>query len=681
MKPYNTFNMVLACVLFTIIAGCSHHTPEAADNLAVANRSLIDSLVKGNVSYFESAVDSAKRDALAGGDSIRWANFVAQEAVGAYYLSRPADILLKSDSVINCLLRQPESETRDIILHKAYMSKGAYFSQYNFNPDSAIHYHRLGVEYASRTPDRRALLLALGNLADTYKLNTRLPEAVDYYHRAITQADSLGCTPAEYVSLYGGLAATYTALRDFDQSRIWWDKTMELYPMMIPYERFNNLNNYGNDFYYRHDYGGALKVFRRLDNYLDSLPQSDWERNFVAINLSDCYLHLNYPDSAAPLIEGAMSYFTDTVHHPVAISYLHTLLMRMHLLRGEYGEVENLIRRHPYSDTLRVEQQTSRLEVLADYYEASGHLRQAIDTRRKLTAIEDTLRSERVAQLAAARRIQYEADTEMLRLRAEKEASHAHMLRLWMWLVGAIALVAILIGLMVVLRIRSRRNEERMHSGMIALRMKSIRTRITPHFIFNALNHEILARQSGLPSRLKSIVALLRHQQYVAEELVIPLSDELEFVDDYVTVEQDAVEGETIYELKIEDGIDPKCVWIPSMTLQILVENAFKHGFRLMPAEVTKHLLIEVARTRGAIEISVTSNSTIAQTQTNTRLNPHGTGMRIIMQTLSFINSKTRGGLRFDAPRATDTPWGEGTRATLTIPDNLDLSQLNDQDS
>lgn len=87
---------------------------------------------------------------------------------------------------------------------------------------------------------------------------------------------------------------------------------------------------------------------------------------------------------------------------------------------------------------------------------------------------------------------------------------------------------------------------------------------------------------------MKSIVALLRHQQYVAEEMVITLADELKFVDDYVTVEQDAIEGETIYEVVVNDGIDPSRVWIPSMFLQILAENAFKHGFRHILSRVSE---------------------------------------------------------------------------------------------
>ncbi len=678
--PVRTALMAAVALLLMLASfSCSGSGESGLSAIETGNARAMDSLIAGNRGWFDRYIASEKEEALSRGDSDRWANAMVQEAVGAFYVNDPVTLQAKSDSVIAWSAGRPRSELRDRLLHKAYLTKGAYFSQYNFNPDSAIHYHKLGLETVSRTSDRRAQVLAMGNLADTYKLNTRLAEASDYYHRAILLADSLGFEPKEYISLYGGLASTYTGMRDFELSREWWDKTMSLYPLMIPYERFNNLNNLGNDYFFKKDFQGALDTFLRLRTYLDSLPNTAWEHNFVNINLADSYLHLNNPDSAVKLLPGALAYFTDTVPNPVAVSYIHTLQMRYYSLKGNYAAVEDLIAAHPFSDTLRVEQQLTRLEMMEDYYRHTGQYRQALEIKDRLTAMEDTLLSERVRQLAAAHRIQYESSNEILRLRADRAAGQARILRLSLIIFGTVVVIAFLVVWITILGVRRRRREEQMRSDMIGLRMQSVRTRITPHFMYNALNHELLARSEGKPSRMNSIVALLRHQQYVAEELVIPLGEELNFIDDYVAVESDAVSGTVDYRCIVEGDKELRDRLIPSMSLQILVENAFKHGFRQMPAEASK-LLVVLARHDDSAKCLVLTVFNNSRPDLSAPARGSGVGLKIITRTLSFINSKTGGDLRFDSGTGLDPQWGEGTWASITIPDSTDLAPLQTHD-
>ncbi len=673
LRPY------LLLLVAVALASCSPRHDHDIDSNVAADRAAIDSLMAGRGDFYHRYFETEKREALARGDSDRWIECIMQEGVGAFYAADPNALLAKSDSAIAWLAARPETPRRASILHRAYMTKGAYYSQYAFNVDSTIHYHSLGVEYAHRSRIGEDYVMAMGNLADSYKLNTLLPEASDYYHRAIHVADSIGMQPKDYIPLYGGLAATYTQLRDFEQSREWWDRTMKLWDLMIPFEKFNNLNNLGNDYFYREDYPGALRIFKRLNAYLDSLPQAEWERNFVAVNMADVYLYLNHPDSAAPLIESTLEYFSTVQPNPVTLSYIHTLMMRHYMEKRNYAAVEHLIDLYPYSDTLRAEQKLARLKVMTDYYTGTDQWREGFRTNRLYQDLEDTLRSERVVQMATARRLQYNHDTEMLRLRAEKQAGSARILRLSLIIFLAVVVIAALAVGMAVMRARARRRDERMHSDMIALRMQSVRTRMTPHFIFNALNHEVLARQKGAPSHLKSLVSLLRHQQYVSDQLITPLSEELDFVQDYVTVQRDTIEGPFLYQTDVEPSIDPSTTLGPSMTIQIMVENAFKHGFRLMAPEAEKRLVVDVRTSdEGAHVATVFGNyaSTLSPTPSNGRRKGGGTGLKIIAQTLTFINSRTGSDMTFDLQSGRHPIFGEGTWSVLTIPAGTDFSSL-----
>lgn len=124
------------------------------------------------------------------------------------------------------------------------------------------------------------------------------------------------------------------------------------------------------------------------------------------------------------------------------------------------------------------------------------------------------------------------------------------------------------------------------------LELQVLRAQINPHFLFNALNNlralinEDPARAREMLSRLSNT---LRHTlQHSAKERV-PLADELAVVRDYIALEQLHHEER----LRVAWQVDPSTAGasVPPMLLQLLVENAIKHG---------------IARTAGGGEVGIT---------------------------------------------------------------------------
>jgi two-component system, LytTR family, sensor kinase len=112
-----------------------------------------------------------------------------------------------------------------------------------------------------------------------------------------------------------------------------------------------------------------------------------------------------------------------------------------------------------------------------------------------------------------------------------------------------------------------------------SLELKTIKSHINPHFIFNALN-SIRALVDENPNRARTAITELSNilrSSLQAEKLeVVPLKQELEIVKDYLALEQMRFEER----LSIKLEIDPDTLEqpIPPMMLQTLVENAIKHG-------------------------------------------------------------------------------------------------------
>jgi two-component system, LytTR family, sensor kinase len=111
------------------------------------------------------------------------------------------------------------------------------------------------------------------------------------------------------------------------------------------------------------------------------------------------------------------------------------------------------------------------------------------------------------------------------------------------------------------------------------LELKTIKSHINPHFIFNSLN-SIRALVDENPKRARRAITelsnILRSSMQAEKSETVPLAKELDIVKDYLALEQMRFEER----LKIEFDIDEDTLQqqVPPMMLQTLVENAIKHG-------------------------------------------------------------------------------------------------------
>lgn len=124
----------------------------------------------------------------------------------------------------------------------------------------------------------------------------------------------------------------------------------------------------------------------------------------------------------------------------------------------------------------------------------------------------------------------------------------------------------------------------RAESAQRALELDALRARLNPHFIFNALNNlralinEDTERAREMVTRLSNT---LRHALEHSERELVPLAEELAVVEDYLAIE--GVHYEQRLRLRIEVEAAARAALVPPMLLQLLVENAIKHGIARTP--------------------------------------------------------------------------------------------------
>jgi two-component system LytT family sensor kinase len=118
-------------------------------------------------------------------------------------------------------------------------------------------------------------------------------------------------------------------------------------------------------------------------------------------------------------------------------------------------------------------------------------------------------------------------------------------------------------------------------TGQLAeARLGALRMQLNPHFLFNSLNAlSVLVREQNTPAALRTLELLadvLRQVLTADQRSLVPLADELRFLEQYFAIEQVRFSDRLRVHWSIDDRA--RAALVPSFLMQPLVENAIKHG-------------------------------------------------------------------------------------------------------
>ncbi len=178
---------------------------------------------------------------------------------------------------------------------------------------------------------------------------------------------------------------------------------------------------------------------------------------------------------------------------------------------------------------------------LAVFYEEHGDFRKAYDYHSKFTESREKFINEEKNRAISELEIKYET---------EKKEREAEFLRL----------------------------------QTTELQLKALRAQMNPHFIFNSLN-SIQGYITGNNPEQAAIFfskfsRLIRNSLEFSEFDVIPLEDEVQFLEDYLALEKERFKGDFDYSISIDDEVEEDIMGIPPMIIQPYIENSIKHGVR-----------------------------------------------------------------------------------------------------
>ncbi len=171
-----------------------------------------------------------------------------------------------------------------------------------------------------------------------------------------------------------------------------------------------------------------------------------------------------------------------------------------------------------------------------------------------------------------------------------------------------IVYLSILAGAHMINYYRRYRSEElrasNLRSELAELNLQSLRMQLNPHFLFNTLNAitELIHKDPDAAERMVMTLSdLLRSSLASLNEQKIPLSKELEFVEQYLAIQKMRFGDRLTVVKEIEPGLENALV--PNMLLQPVAENAVQHG--IAPSIDGGAVMLHAFSSQGRITLEV----------------------------------------------------------------------------
>lgn len=155
------------------------------------------------------------------------------------------------------------------------------------------------------------------------------------------------------------------------------------------------------------------------------------------------------------------------------------------------------------------------------------------------------------------------------------------------------------------LALRTREVEiERAEKLAAEARLQSLESRIHPHFLFNALNSvsALIREQPDLAERqIERISRFLRFALDRGSSGLVPLSEELRIVADYLEIEQTRFGQRLAFDIQAQPEALP--IGVPALSVQTLVENSVKYAVAQRREGGAIHVAASLAEGKLLVEV------------------------------------------------------------------------------
>ena len=580
-----------------------------------------------------------------------------------YYFEHPDSSLKYANLAMTLAERKGELHWRA----KALYSQGlALFAAQK--PDRSLEALQQAESAVLAIPDTTLLLDILNLLGNNFFDLGLMELAMEKYLRAIAIAEALG-DPAKATAAYANIGRISSTKESYSEAKKYYRYSSELYlqqgdtlrslaillNLVSTYLRLNRPDSaqYLADWGWRksqqlkYPAGVFMANVRRsqvaitLGNFehalaitqfmLDSLPPDDYRIRYNAWHYRGMALDsLGQFDAALEAAQKANEFAVLTESQPVLASTYH----RLYEAHKNVGNPE---------------------EALA-YYEIYRTVGDSIldgGMARKLTTMQHLYETER--QSSEIQALQNRVELERLKLRQ------------WGFLGISLLLLLALIASIVVYRKQQKAQREQQERQLAEQRLLSLQ--MNPHFLFNSLTslqRYLLEQEDTRTAQtyLGKLATLMRNILEQSRERLIPLAEELESLELYLSVQKLRWKDRLKYKIELTPELSDIDIWIPPLLVQPLVENAIEHSGITEKEEGLLEIRVEENEHNVRIMVNDNGKGWTEKVPGNRPGRKGGLALGIVQDRLKLLSQLRQQPHKMDIHTHTQT----GTHITLILP-------------
>ena len=593
------------------------------------------------------------------------------------------------DSVNGFCRQHPDQETTFKIQSYADNLQGVLLQAVGKREPARTYYIKAYRELMKLDHHNDAIDICI-NIADASRQLGKLADASSWYRRANFLADSLNLHEAQN-SILAGLGQVYNDLRNYQLAHFYFRKAERQYPPRNPKDAHFFYNSWGNVYSSQEKPSEALKCFLKAQKATLQMGQP-FMTAVVDANLGQTYLELNRLDSAQKYLANTTKFFFVQPNMQNDLQFYIDGLNAALALKQNRLDKASAILSKPY-DLSKMSPNYLYLyhKGWADLYERKGQFAKALQYQKLMKQYDDSLRNATMVSNVQENELRFKQDTAIVRrdLILQSTQAEAKSSRLILLLVIGLLVVGVL-ALVVFYRYKSLRHKHQHReemNRMMALKMENVRNRFSPHFVFNVLNIFISNLPKGVNVKpLRLLIQVLRANLLTCNQVAVSLEDELQMVMSYSALRHETNPLLPMPRFDIAKEVNMSLM-LPSMIIQIPVENALKHAFVGMEESGEKPQLdVKIWVEDGMLRIDVIDNGCggvgalagMGSKKSDAAAST-GTGLRILNSTIEMLNAGNARKLYFKMRSRTGEADGgsdrqKGMCVSIGVPCKYDYS-------
>jgi len=424
------------------------------------------------------------------------------------------------------------------------------------NFKSSADYYLKAIQFAEQIKFTRGLSISYNNIGENYFRLKEYDKAIEYSEKALALNQSINELRGQAINIEM-IGSVHFAKKEFNTALAIWNKGYELAVQSMDPNIISQINVDIGKYYI--ETNQMDKAFQKL-KIADSITSSRNETLYQILT------YKAYATAHAKL-----------KNHEKTLEYLHKSLAAAQLLgnKNEQCEIYNLF---------------------AEHFEQTKTYDSGMYYLRKHKILSDTVLSDKNFAHLAFIQTQYETelkDQENLRLKhVEMNQKREILEKNWLLIASAVALLLAFFSIFLLYRsfqnkkhnleLHEQKNASEYNQQVAELEVKSLRSQMNPHFIFNSLNsirNYIIKNEPHIASNyLAQFATLMRKILDASQQSFIYIDDEVEMLKLYLELELMRFSQRFNYHIEISQEVEDANYKIPSMVLQPFIENAIWHG-------------------------------------------------------------------------------------------------------